>query len=90
MRTEVIQWTEYRLREAAGYHWLIHVTQSGANYEAPMPVNAVGAEICQDLIQGKTVEEIAGTLAEKYRVSLEEMRQDVQAFMEQVRESIGK
>lgn len=77
-------WKDYKLERVIGTEWLIHTSQTGENYEKVLPLNPMGSEICQMLIQGKTEEEVISILAEKYDVEIQEMKQDVYDFLEQL------
>jgi hypothetical protein len=79
-----MHWNEYKLERVIGTEWLVHTTQSGEDYEKVLPLNNMGAEICQMLIEGYSEEEVVKFLAEKYNVDEQEMKQDVTDFLEQL------
>ena len=75
----------YVLRKAAGAFWLIDTAQQGAPYHAPLGMNESGAQIWQLAQAGMTPEQIAARLAEPDGITPEEVRTDVEIFLEQVR-----
>lgn len=76
--------SEYQLREAAGKHWILHMTQKGIPYEAPFSVNAVAAEVWKGLQVGESRSDIAEKLSKKYGTPKVELQQDIQLFVEQL------
>ncbi|MBQ1901922.1 MAG: PqqD family protein [Lachnospiraceae bacterium] len=77
-------WKDYKLERVIGTEWLVHTAQSGEDYEKVLPLNNMGAEICQLLIEGNTEDQVVEMLSEKYKVDLQEMKQDVHDFLEQL------
>lgn len=74
----------YQLREAAGYYWLIDMTQTGRAWEKPLQLNETGAMLLSGFYEGRTIQELAEELAEGYGYPAEEMRADVEAFYSQL------
>ena len=62
---------KYQLRCAAGQYYLLNMEQRGIPYERPLVLNSIGAEMWQELIQGKTTEQIADNLGTKYNIEKE-------------------
>ncbi len=75
---------EYQLRYAAGQYYLLHMEQKGISYEQPLVLNSMGAEIWAELVQGKSVEQIAEALGQKYNIETEQIRADVLQFYNQL------
>lgn len=78
--------SEYQLRCAAGQYYLLNMAQKGIPYERPIMVNSMGAEMWQELVQGKTAEQIAEYLGKKYEVATEAIKTDILRFCEQLKE----
>lgn len=78
--------TKYQLRCAAGQYYLLNMEQKGIPYERPLVLNSNGAELWQELAQGKTTEQIAESLGQKYNIDTEEIKADVLQFYSQLRE----
>ena len=76
--------SEYQLRHAAGKYWLLNMEQKGLPYERPILLNSVGAEMCGELRRGKTPEQIAEVLGQRYEVEAEEIKADVLQFFKQL------
>lgn len=77
----------YQLREAAGFYWLIDMSQSGRAWKQPLRLNETGALLLEGFYEGRTPEELVCMLAECYELPPEELREDVQAFLAQLRAS---
>lgn len=75
---------DYQLREAAGFYWLIDMKQSGETWRPPLQLNETGALLFAGIYDGRTKEELAGELAERYQLPMEEMEADVEAFLTQL------
>lgn len=82
--TDYVQ-SKYQLRYAAGIYWLLDMEQEGIPYKKPLPLNETGACIWNMWMQGMETEEIVAVISESHGVPAEEVRQDVQQFLEQLR-----
>ena len=78
---------DYQLREAAGFYWLIDMKQSGKEWKQPLRLNETGAFLLQGVYEGRTPEELADELSERYELPTEEMQKDVHAFLAQLSEN---
>ena len=76
--------TDYVVRKAAGDWWLVDVAQEGEPYRKPRRINHTAAEIIRMMQEGKTTEEIAGYLHERYGAPPEEAASDVKALKQQL------
>ena len=76
----------YQLRYAAGIYWLLDMEQPGVPYQKPLPMNETGAEIWHMLGQGMSVEDMAKTMSQQHGVSEEDVRQDIQQFLQQLQQ----
>ena len=76
---------EYELREAAGCYWLSDVSQSGRTWQQPLRLNETGAFLLQGVYEGKTREKLAAALAAHYEMDAEELQEDVDAFLAQLK-----
>ena len=74
----------YQLRRAAGLYWLIDMEQSGTSYTSPVPLNEGGAKIWRMIESGTPVANICERLSEEYGIPLEQAREDVRDFIEQI------
>lgn len=75
---------KYQLREAAGFWWLIDMTQTGEDFAAPLQLNETGAMLFRGLCEGLDEEELADRLASGYGLLVKEAREDVAAFAAQL------
>mgnify|MGYP002573338553 FL=1 len=75
----------YQIRQAAGMYWLLDMEQSGIPYRQPVLLNETGAAFWKLLAQGKPEDEVASVIASEYGVSREEIRQDVEQFLQKLR-----
>lgn len=75
----------YQLRQAAGIYWLLDMEQSGIPYVKPVPMNEMGADIWKLYVQGFAAEEIAERLSSAYDVSAGSVKEDVSAFLEELK-----
>lgn len=76
----------YCLRYAAGIYWLLDLSQPGVPYRKPVPMNETGAMIWTMISQGKPVSRIVSLFCEEYGVAEEEACQDVELFLETMKE----
>ena len=75
---------DYQLRKAAGSYWLIDMRQSGKDWRQPLRLNETGVQLLEGFYEGRTPDELADDLAERYELSPEEVREDVHAFLAQL------
>lgn len=75
---------DYQLREAAGSYWLIDMKQAGKEWRQPLRLNETGALLLKGVYEGRTPEKLAEELAACYGLPLEEMKEDVDAFLAQL------
>ena len=66
-------------------YWLLDMEQSGIPYRQPVLLNETGAAFWKLLAQGKPEDEVASVIASEYGVSREEIRQDVEQFLQKLR-----
>lgn len=76
---------EYQLRTAAGKFWLIHMEQRGIPYERPLQLNSIGAEMWKLFCKEMNSEQVATILAREYQMEINEVREDVRRFCQQLR-----
>ena len=74
-----------QIRQAAGMYWLLDMEQPGIPYRQPVLLNETGAAFWKLLAQGKPEDEVASVIASEYGVSREEIRQDVEQFLQKLR-----
>ena len=74
--------SRYQLRYAAGLYWILDMWQEGMHYKKPLAVNEIGADIWQLSERGKTDEEIAEILSQKYNAKQEMIAEDIVQFRE--------
>ena len=75
----------YQIRQAAGMYWLLDMEQPGIPYRQPVLLNETGEAFWKLLVQGKPEDEVASVIASEYGVSREEIRQDVEHFLQKLR-----
>ena len=75
----------YQIRQAAGMYWLLDMEQPGIPNRQPVLLNETGAAFWKLLAQGKPEDEVASVIASEYGVSREEIRQDVEQFLQKLR-----
>ena len=71
---------KYQLREAAGFWWLIDMTQTGEDFAAPLQLNETGAMLFRGLCEALDEDR----LASGYGLLVREAREDVAAFAAQL------
>lgn len=76
----------FQLRKAAGAYWLLDMEQTGIPYRRPIQINDAAAEIWTMLSDGKSKEEATAEIAGKYEVPTESVRQDMDDFIEQLKQ----
>lgn len=78
--------SDYQLRHAAGKYFLLNMKQKGIPYEKPLQLNGIAAELWNLFQEGKTEEQVVEAFVQKYGVSEEEIREDMQVFCRQMNE----
>jgi len=74
------------MREVAGQYVVIAVGEASKKFHGMIKLNRTGKDIWECLQQGFEEEEIVKDLQEKYQVTIEEVRQDVQDFLSKMKE----
>lgn len=77
---------EFVLREIAGDILLVPAGKTALDLNGMVTLNAVGAEIWKMLPEVKDADEITARLLEEYDASAEEIKTDVVAFLDKLRE----
>ena len=77
---------EFVLREIAGDILLVPAGKTALDLNGMVTLNAVGAEIWKMLPEVKDADEITARLLEGYDASAEEIKTDVVAFLDKLRE----
>ena len=77
----------YVLREVAGQAVVIAVGEASKDFHGMINLNCTGKDIWQGVQDGKTVEEIAQELSEKYEVSFEKAKEDTLVMIEKMYEA---
>ncbi len=77
---------EFVLREIAGDMLLVPTGKTALDLNGMLTLNEAGAEIWKMLPEVKTEEEIISRLLEEYEVEEAELRRDVTAFLDKLRE----
>ena len=77
---------EFVLREIAGDLLLVPTGKTALDLNGMMTLNEVGAEIWKMLPEVKDEEEIVRRLLQEYDATAEEIRPDVSAFLDKLRE----
>lgn len=75
------------LRDVAGQTMVIATGEASKTFHGMIRLNETGKAIWQGAAGGRTVEEIAGALAEKYDVAPEKARTDVEAMLRRMQEA---
>lgn len=76
---------KYQLRYAAGLYWLLDMQQAGDSYIAPVPLNAVGAQLWRLFERGMSEAEVCRWLCEEYELPPEQAQIDVREFIAQLK-----
>lgn len=74
------------LRELAGQYVVIATGEASKYFHGMVKLNQVGGEIWKGLEKGKTKEEVAREIANRYEVSEEKSLQDVEGLINQMKE----
>ncbi|MBQ6432302.1 MAG: PqqD family protein [Oscillospiraceae bacterium] len=77
---------EFVLREIAGDLLLVPTGKTALDLNGMMTLNEVGADIWRMLPEVKDEEEIVQRLLQDYEATAEEIRPDVTAFLDKLRE----
>ena len=78
--------TKFQLRYAAGIYWLLDMEQEIGNYKQPLSMNEVGAEIFELMQEGKSNQQIAEILGDRYSSKPEDVLGDIVGFELQLKE----
>ena len=76
----------FQLRHAAGIYWLLDMEQEIGNYKQPLSMNEVGAEIFELMQEGKSNQQIAEILGDRYSSKPEDVLGDIVGFELQLKE----
>ena len=77
---------EFVLREIAGDMLLVPTGRTALDLNGMLTLNEAGAEIWKMLPEAKTEEDIVCRLLEEYEVEEAELRKDVKAFLDKLRD----
>ncbi len=72
----------FYLRNVAGKTWLIDTEYRLGSYREPLCMNETGAGICQMLLKGLPVEEIASNISKESGEDYETVMKDVSSFVD--------
>ena len=75
----------YVLRQVVGVWTLVPLGEALREFKGMLKLNETGAMLWQGLEAGKTPEELAQDLVKEFSISPDEARQDVDAFIENLR-----
>lgn len=76
---------DYTLRKVGIYMWIIKINQNDDKYIKPIETNECGALLWSGLKNGKNQSELYDLLVSNYGVSKDEAKDDVEAFLEQLK-----
>lgn len=76
---------EFVLREVAGDVLLVPTGKTALDLNGMMTLNEIGAEIWKMLPEARDSEQIAARLAQDYDAPVEQIRADVDEFLDQLR-----
>jgi len=76
--------TQYRLRKAAGKHWIIKCDQREVDYMEPIQINEVGALIWNGIKSGIEEYELAKSLQDRFDIDSNIALSDVRKFIGQL------
>lgn len=72
---------EFVLREVADNWVVLPIGQTSVNFNGMISLNETGAFLWKTLEQGADAEGLAAALTEEYDVTLQQAREDVEAFL---------
>ncbi len=76
----------FTLRSAAGVYWLIDLEQEPPGYKKPLTMSKTGMEIIEQMEEGRSNEEIAEVLGNRYNSKPEDILKDIVGFEMQLRD----
>ncbi len=74
------------MREVAGQYVVIAVGEASKTFHGMIKLNRTGKDIWECLQEGMEEEQIVEVLQARYQVEMQEVRQDVQAFISKMKE----
>ena len=75
------------MREVAGQCVVIAIGEASKTFHGMIKLNSTGKDIWEGLQEGQDEEQIIALLVEKYQVEQEQVREDVQEFLKQMKEA---
>ena len=74
------------MREVAGQYVVIAIGEASKSFHGMIKLNSTGKDIWEGLESGFEEQQIVDLLMDKYQVSKEQVREDVQEFLKQMKE----
>ena len=74
------------MREVAGQYVVIAIGEASKTFHGMIKLNSTGKDIWEGLEKGLEEQQIVDLLMDKYQVSQEQVREDVQEFLKQMKE----
>ena len=74
------------MREVAGQYVVIAIGEASKTFHGMIKLNSTGKDIWEGLESGFEEQQIVDLLMDKYQVSKEQVREDVQEFLKQMKE----
>lgn len=74
------------MREVAGQYVVIAIGEASKTFHGMIKLNSTGKDIWEGLESGFEEQQIVDLLMDKYQVSQEQVREDVQEFLKQMKE----
>ena len=74
------------MREVAGQYVVIAIGEASKTFHGMIKLNSTGKDIWEGLEKGFEEQQIVDLLMDKYQVSQEQVREDVQEFLKQLTE----
>ncbi len=74
------------MREVAGQYVVIAIGEASKTFHGMIKLNSTGKDIWEGLESGFEEQQIVELLMDKYQVSQEQVREDVQEFLKQMKE----
>lgn len=71
-----------KVRKVGETYWLIDYDQPAWTYKEPLKINETGYIIWQNLISGKSVDEISDIISNEYDIDSKTAKEDVKLFCE--------
>lgn len=76
------------IRKIGDLYYLVDTDYNSKKYTQPIEINEVGADICEGLIRGDDPVKITKYIAAKYEATEDEVRGDVEEFIENINRTI--